>query len=34
MAKNQGLPAHLQEKDSRGDDYSIMHEHHEKPTAW
>ena len=34
MAKNQSLPAHLQEKDSRGEDNSTMHEHHEKPTAW
>ena len=34
MAKNQSLPAHLQEKDSRGEDNSTMREHHEKPTAW
>ena len=34
MAKNQSLPAHLQEKDSRDVDNSTMHEHHEKPTAW
>ena len=34
MAKNQSLPAHLQEKDSRGEDNLTMHEHHEKPTAW
>ena len=34
MAKNQSLPAHLQEKDSRGENSLTMHEHHEKPTAW
>ena len=34
MAKNQSLPAHLQEKDSRGEDNLTMHEHHEKPTTW
>ena len=34
MAKNQILPAHLQEKDSKGEDNSTMSEHHEKPTAW
>ena len=34
MAKNQSLPAHLQEKDSRGEDSLTMYEHHEKPTAW
>ena len=34
MAKNQSLPAHLQEKDSRGDDNATMYEHHEKLTAW
>ena len=34
MAKNQNFPAHLQEKDPRGEDNSTMHEHHEKPTAW
>ena len=34
MAKNQSLPAHLQEKDSRGEDNLTMHEYHEKPTAW
>ena len=34
MAKNQSLPAHLQEKDSRGENNLTMHEHHEKPTAW
>ena len=31
MAKNQSLPAHLQEKDSRGEDNLTMYEHHEKP---
>ena len=34
IAKNQSLPAHLQEKDSKGEDELTMHEHHEKPTAW
>ena len=34
MAKNQSLPAHLQEKDSRGENNLTMYEHHEKPTAW
>ena len=34
MAKNQSLPAHLQEKDSRGEDNLAMNEYHEKPTAW
>ena len=34
MAKNQSLLAHLQEKDSRGEDNLTMHEHYEKPTAW
>ena len=34
MAKNQSLPAHLQEKDSRGEDNLTMYEHHEKPTTW
>ena len=34
MAKNQSLPAHLQEKDSRGEINLTMHERHEKPTAW
>ena len=33
MAKNQSLPAHLQEKDSRGENTLTMYEHHEKPTA-
>ena len=33
MAKNESLPAHLQEKDSRGDDHLTLYEHHEKPTA-
>ena len=30
MAKNKSLPAHLQEKDSRGDDHLTLYEHHEK----
>ena len=34
MAKNQSLPAHLQEKNSRGEENLTMHEHHEKPTTW
>ena len=34
MAKNLSLPAHLQEKDSRGEDNLTMYEHHEKPTTW
>ena len=34
MAKNQSLPAHLQEKNSMGDDNSTMYEHHGKLTAW
>ena len=34
MAKNQSLPAHLQEKDSRGEENLTMYEHHGKPTAW
>ena len=34
MARNQSLPAHLQEKDSRGDENLTLHEHHEKPTTW
>ena len=34
MVKNQSLPVHLQEKDSRDDDNSTILEHHEKPTAW
>ena len=33
MAKNQSLPAHLQEKDSRGENHLIKCEHHEKSTA-
>ena len=32
MAKNQSLSAHLQEKDSRGEDNLTLYEHHEKPT--
>ena len=34
MAKNQSLLAHLQEKDSRGEEKLTTHEHHEKPTTW
>ena len=34
VAKNQSLPAHLQEKDSRGENSLTMYEYHEKPTAW
>ena len=34
MAKNQSLPAHLQEKDSRGEENLTTYEHHEKPTTW
>ena len=34
MAKNQSLPAHLQEKDSRGEENLTLYEHHEKPTIW
>ena len=34
MAKNQSLPAHLQEKDSRGEDHLTLYELHEKPTTW
>ena len=33
MAKNESLPAHLQENDSRGEDHWTLYEHHEKPTA-
>ena len=33
MAKTESLLAHLQEKDSRGDDHLTLYEHHEKPTA-
>ena len=33
MAKNQSLPAHLQEKDSRGENNLTTYEHHKKPTA-
>ena len=31
MAKNQSLLAHLQEKDSRGEDNLTLYEYHEKP---
>ena len=34
MAKNQSLPAHLQEKDSKGENNLTLYEHHEKPTTW
>ena len=34
MAKNQSLPAHLQEKDSRGEENLTLYEHHEKLTLW
>ena len=34
MAKNESLPAHLQEKDSRGDDHLTLYERHEKPNAY
>ena len=34
MAKNQSLPAHLQEKDSKGENNLAIYEHHEEPTAW
>ena len=34
MAKNQSLPAHLQEKDSRSEENLTIYEHHEKPTIW
>ena len=34
MAKNQSLPAHLQEKDSKGEENLTTYEHHEKPTTW
>ena len=30
MAKTKSLPAHLQEKDSRGDDHLTLYERHEK----
>ena len=33
MAKNESLPAHLQEKDSKGDDHLTLYERHEKPIA-
>ena len=34
MAKNESLPAHLQENDSRGDDHLALYERHEKLTAY
>ena len=33
MAKNQSLPARLQEKDSRSEDDLTMYGYHEKPIA-
>ena len=33
MAKNESLPAHLQENDSRGEDHLTLYERHEKPIA-
>ena len=30
MAKNESLPAHLQEDDSRGDDHLALYDRHEK----
>ena len=33
MAKNQSLPARLQEKDSRGEDDLTMYENHENPPS-
>ena len=33
MAKNQSLPARLQEKDSRGEDDLTIHENHENPPS-
>ena len=32
MAKNESLPAHLQEKYSRGDDRLTLYERHENPS--
>ena len=34
MAKNQNLPAHLREKDSRGEDHLTLYEHREKSITW
>ena len=34
IAKNESLPAHLQEKYSRGDDRLTLYERHEKPIAY
>ena len=34
MAKNESLPARLQEKESRGEDDLTMYVYHEKLTAW
>ena len=34
MAKNQSLPACLQENNSQGEHDLIMYEHHEKATVW
>ena len=33
MAKNQSLPARLQEKDSRGENDLTIYEHHENPPS-
>ena len=33
MAKNQSLPARLQEKDSYDENDLTMYEHHKKPTV-
>ena len=33
MAKNESLPAHLQEKDSGGDNHLTLYERHEKPIS-
>ena len=34
MAKNQSLSAHLQEKDSKGEENLTTYEHYEKPITW
>ena len=34
MAKNQSLPARLQEKDSQDEHDLTMSDHHENPTVW
>ena len=33
MARNQSLPTHLQEKDSRGKENLTLYEHHENPPS-